>query len=256
MNEKKGVKHRYIFPNPLAKLMKEVDTKTQFESSMLSMALLLLGMLLMSVYTMIYVDQGMVFKVLLVINILAGFLFMSSFMVTTYQQYCSYMDAMEIQGIKPGTEGFGPKIPQKKNKRNQFLFFGGLILILVSITIFFVKADAGSIYTYKNFIAIGLLLLGVIMCALVFKKKKPEQQNSQIINPGKIKKISIATKATYAAPITSNENIASLMEDIKSGLSTLKSLPNTTENEPMRGMISEAIQSKMADLKRMKGGSK
>jgi len=249
MNDKKEggrIKHRYIFPNPLARMMKKVDDKTNYESSMMSMTLLLIGMILMGAYTLIYLDQSVVFKVLVAINLIAGFLFMYSFLVTTYQQYYSYMDAMEIQGITPG-----PKIPSKKNRKNQILFFGGIIFMIIGCAAFFIKSGAGTLYTYKTYISIGSLILGIIMCAMVFRKNKSN------VNPGQIKSIkAIPIENPLKQTTTKNTEITSLIEDVKSGLETLKTLPDTPENKPMRDMISEAIKSKMLDLKKLKGGSK
>jgi hypothetical protein len=92
--KKEKIKNKYIFPNWLADMMNKVPMRVQMESSLMSMTLLLIGMLLTSVYIAIWGGQSLVFKILLVVNMLCGFLFMGSSMVTTYQQYQSYMDTM------------------------------------------------------------------------------------------------------------------------------------------------------------------
>lgn len=295
-------RHKYIFPNPMAKMMKNVDMKTQYESSLMSMALLLIGMILMSVYTMIYVDQGMVFKVLIVINLIAGFVFMFSFMITTYQQYCGYLDALEIQNLSGMKEKMPEsqamtlnnlqKIPTKKNRKNQFLFFGGLLLILAGIAIAFMNS---TVVPQKNIITLGCVGLGVLMAASVFIKKKPKttqigtsqpnQSNEKEKKEERIEKSkpnrpnifskfkSLRTKKikeniednketmnatndmTYnqIAPNPSqSKEMKRLMEEVKSGLESLKSIPNDADNAALRKMIADAVKSKMNELREYK----
>jgi hypothetical protein len=91
------VKNKYIFPNFLAEAMSKVDMRTQYEASMLSMSLIMIGMLLSVIYFVIYVELATWFKVVLVINALCGVVFMSSFLITTYQQYLGYMEAKSFQ---------------------------------------------------------------------------------------------------------------------------------------------------------------
>lgn len=98
------VKNKYIFPNVMAKVMAKIDMRTQFEASMMSMTLIFLGMVASIIYLPIYTDFGVVYKVFLVVNLLAGMGFISSFLVTTYQQYQSYMEHVDFQKeMKGGT---------------------------------------------------------------------------------------------------------------------------------------------------------
>lgn len=163
--KKKKVKNSYIFPNFLAMAMKNAEMKTQLESSMLSMALLLIGMLLMGIYSILYLTQGWIFKGLIIFNLLAGFLFMSSYLVTTYQQYTSYLGALEIQK-QMNPEMIEPK--RKKSRPNQILFFGGLLIIIASVVSYFVL-DTG----YWVF---GLSVLGFIMMIIPFFRKKDKSK--------------------------------------------------------------------------------
>lgn len=87
----------YIFPNFLANWMSKVDMRTQLEASMMSMTLMGMGLIVTIVYFVLYFDFPVWYKVLLVINGIAGFIFMSSFIVTTYQQYKSYMETIRFQ---------------------------------------------------------------------------------------------------------------------------------------------------------------
>jgi Ca2+/Na+ antiporter len=172
---KKENKHKYIFPNFMAMAMKNANMQTQLESAMMSMTLLLIGMILMSVYTMIYLTQGWVFKGLMLFNLIAGFLFMSSYLVTTYQQYSSYMIALEVQSIMHNT----PIVPRQKNRLNQFLFFVGLFLIAGSILSYFLLVDN----SYRYIISGSLALIGLIMVIIVFirKPKKNNKDNEEKI---------------------------------------------------------------------------
>lgn len=95
---KEKEKLSYIFPNMMAKMMKNVTMQTQLEASMMSMFMIMVGMVLMTIYLIIYGDMGFVYKGLILFNLCCAFLFISSFLVTTYQQYISYM---EMAGIDP-----------------------------------------------------------------------------------------------------------------------------------------------------------
>ena len=87
--------------------MSKVDLRTQYEASMLSMSLMSIGLIVTIIYFVIYFEFQTWYKVFLVINGLAGVTFMWSFLVTTYQQYRTYMIALNFQtqsegGIKDG----------------------------------------------------------------------------------------------------------------------------------------------------------
>ena len=113
--EKKKVKKRkkklsesnYCIPSPLARMMEKVDMRTQYEASLLSMAFILVGLMLSTVYMTFFVTGLQTwYKVTLIINMLAGFVFLSSFLVTTFQQYKSYLKAREFQEeMKGGSNG-------------------------------------------------------------------------------------------------------------------------------------------------------
>ena len=95
---KEKEKLKFVFPNVLAKFMKKVEMRTQMESSLLSMSLIMCGMTLMAIYLIFFGQMGWVYKGLILLNLTAAFIFISSFLVTTYQQYISYM---EMAGIDP-----------------------------------------------------------------------------------------------------------------------------------------------------------
>ena len=117
MKKKKKVKekHKYIFPNFLAKAMSKVDMRTQYEASMLSMAFILVGLILTISYFVIYFSFPIWYKIVLAINGVAGFVFISSFLVTAYQQYKTYMIALNFQKELEG----GEQDAVKKNKKSR-----------------------------------------------------------------------------------------------------------------------------------------
>ena len=109
----KKEKHKYIFPNFLAKAMSKVDMRTQYEASMLSMAFILIGLAITIIYFVVYFSFPVWYKIVLVINGLAGFIFISSFLVTTYQQFKTYMIAFNFQKKSEG----GKQNAVKKEKK-------------------------------------------------------------------------------------------------------------------------------------------
>jgi len=93
-SKKTKEKYSFIFPNILAKAMKNVPMRTQLESSLISMSLIMLSLTLMVIYLLFFGEGTWVYRILLLINLLAGFLFISSFLLTTFQQYQSHMQMM------------------------------------------------------------------------------------------------------------------------------------------------------------------
>jgi len=91
---------RYIFPKTLAEAMSKVDQRVQYEASMMSMVFILLGLIVMAVYMIFFTDFTTFMKVMVGINTVAGFIFLWSYLVTTYQQYLSYLEASELMGTE------------------------------------------------------------------------------------------------------------------------------------------------------------
>lgn len=92
-----SLKHTYFFPNFVGRAMARVDMRTQLEASMVSMTLILIGLILTTVYILFFVAFPLWYKITVVINLLAGFGFITSNLVTTFQQYQSYLSAVEFQ---------------------------------------------------------------------------------------------------------------------------------------------------------------
>jgi hypothetical protein len=93
---KEPMKNKYIFPDILGKAMAKVSMRAQLESAMLSQALLAIGMILMGIYLVIYGEHTWFFKATLILNLICGFVLMSSYLVTTFQQYQNHMDVMGL----------------------------------------------------------------------------------------------------------------------------------------------------------------
>lgn len=107
---------RYIFPKTLAEAMSKVDQRVQYEASMMSMVFILLGLIVMAVYMIFFTDFTTFMKVMVGINTVAGFVFLWSYLVTTYQQYLSYLEAVDIMDTEGVTldEIKGDLLPTKE----------------------------------------------------------------------------------------------------------------------------------------------
>ena len=101
-------KYSYCFPDPMAKFMKKVDDKTQMEASLMSMFLLLMGLIVFTIYMAAFTDFSWWFKGMTIFNGLCGFIFLFSYLITTFQQYQSLRETQEIIG-QFGTEEPFPK---------------------------------------------------------------------------------------------------------------------------------------------------
>ena len=113
MNKKPKEKYKFVFPNAMAKMMAKVDMRTQMESSMLSQGLLLIGLTIMAILMIWTHGERSVFStIMIVFNLCAAWILMSSYLVTTYQQYTNYMDAA----------GYDPQAEKAKVKKSGNIF--------------------------------------------------------------------------------------------------------------------------------------
>lgn len=87
----------YIFPEFIANKMLNIDQRTQFEASMMSMSLIMIGMVLSVIYSILYFDIQTWFKWVLAVNGFFGIIFLLTYLITTFQAYKSYMEALEFQ---------------------------------------------------------------------------------------------------------------------------------------------------------------
>ena len=97
-NNKKAhkTKGNYCFPNFLGDAMRKVSPRVQFEASLLSMALILIGLLIISFVTIFGTDVSTFIKIMAGVNGAAAFVFLSSHLITTFQQYQGYLNVMGL----------------------------------------------------------------------------------------------------------------------------------------------------------------
>ena len=81
----------------ISKMMSGLSTQYQMEASMISLVIILIGMTLIACYSIFFLNLNMFMRIMIGINSVAGFVFLSSFFITQYQQYKSFMSALEIQ---------------------------------------------------------------------------------------------------------------------------------------------------------------
>lgn len=94
----------YIFPSPMAKIMSVVSPKVQYESSMMGTALICVSILLTGIYYVGFTKMTWLAKGFIIFNAIAGFLMLGSMLVTTYQQYLQYMQAVQIEKMISGED--------------------------------------------------------------------------------------------------------------------------------------------------------
>lgn len=90
------IEGKYVFPNSVAKFMKGISQRTQYEASMMAMVCILAGLIFMTIYIPFFTDLSTLMKIGTIVNTLAGMLFLGSWLVTTYQQYYAYLIVMDI----------------------------------------------------------------------------------------------------------------------------------------------------------------
>ena len=82
---------KYIFPDRVAKAMGGISQRTQYEASMLSMVFIIIGLFAFTIYVW-FTSDSLVFRIMWTINAAAGFVLISSYLVTAFQQFKSFME--------------------------------------------------------------------------------------------------------------------------------------------------------------------
>ena len=111
--KKRGIQQSedsYVFPDVLSNIMKKVDIRTQYEASLLSISFILIGLVAMAIYTVTFMDVSGWAKFMITFNMFWGFIFLTSFLVTNYQQYVSYLQTEKLMN-EFGGEGSKEFIP-------------------------------------------------------------------------------------------------------------------------------------------------
>ena len=91
----------YCFPKPVANIMMSISPRTQMEASIMAMVVILCGMVFTGVYIAFYVeDISTLFRVITIINTLAGMVFLGTFLVTSFQQYKNFLIATGVVNVE------------------------------------------------------------------------------------------------------------------------------------------------------------
>lgn len=85
----------FIFTEGLANKMKNVSLGIQYESSVVAITLLILGIIAFDVYVVFISGFSTVMKVFMVFNSLCGVILMSSMLVTNFQQLMAYRESVK-----------------------------------------------------------------------------------------------------------------------------------------------------------------
>lgn len=97
--EPKKEKGNYVFPKSVGNAMSKISPRTQYEAAMMAMVFIMFGLLASCIFIW-FTDLSLFMKIFTVFNALCGFVFLSSFLVTTFQQYQSFLMAMGIMEDK------------------------------------------------------------------------------------------------------------------------------------------------------------
>lgn len=106
----------YIFGDNLGKLMANVSPKTQYEGTMLGIVLMLVSLLISGIYYLFFTNAAIFSKILIGVNGACGLLILQSFLVTTFQQYRSFMEIQEFQKAITEVPIEDIKLTQDKNE--------------------------------------------------------------------------------------------------------------------------------------------
>ena len=124
----------YIFPNFIAKSMSKASPKVQYESSMMGTFLILVSITLTTVYYVGFQASTWLTKGFILFNAIAGFLMLSSMLVTTYQQYQQYLQAVELLKLTSGENPTQEAMNPQKIKKVRYTFAIIEIVILGSLS--------------------------------------------------------------------------------------------------------------------------
>lgn len=165
----------YIFPNFIAKSMSKASPKVQYESSMMGTFLILVSITLTWVYYVFFTQMSVLGKVFVAFNALAGYLMLSSMLVTTYQQYQQYLQAIELFKLTGNETIAQPLMDPKKIKKIRYTFAIIEIIIIGSLA-----------WLFHFYYLLILLIHPIYMLATtnIFitnqKLKEMEKQNVQL----------------------------------------------------------------------------
>ena len=88
-----GEPDAFIFPDKIAKTMKATPLEIQYETSVISTALLMLGIVVFLIYLIFFTTMSWVMKGMIIFNSVCGMGLMFGMLVTAYQQLVSYRES-------------------------------------------------------------------------------------------------------------------------------------------------------------------
>lgn len=91
-----GEPDAFIFPDGAAKKMKKMDLGIQYEASVISSALLMLGIVLFLIYFTFFTSSSWIMKGLIIFNSVCGLGLMGGMLITYYQQLVSYRESTKF----------------------------------------------------------------------------------------------------------------------------------------------------------------
>lgn len=86
----------YVLPKKVAKKMVQISPRTQYEAAMMAMIFIIIGLIVMAIYMPFQPGLSLFLKIFLPFNSICGVILLSSFLVTTFQQYQSYLAVMGL----------------------------------------------------------------------------------------------------------------------------------------------------------------
>jgi len=97
--EQRKTKGNYIFGKGAGKTMNKISPRTQYEAAMMSMVFIMFGLIATAIY-LPFTGISLFLKIFIPFNSLCGLVLLSSFLVTTFQQYQSYLAVMGIMEVQ------------------------------------------------------------------------------------------------------------------------------------------------------------
>lgn len=86
----------FIFSPKVADNLKKVDMGIQYETSIISVFFLIVGLLLFCIYTIFFTPYALIMKIFITFNSFFAMLMMGSMLITNYQQYISYRESKKM----------------------------------------------------------------------------------------------------------------------------------------------------------------
>lgn len=90
-NNPKAEENAYVLPDSMAKTMKLIDMRVQYESSIMATFFIIMGMIAFTIYLTFFSSLSGWYKFFIAFNSFWGIVFMLSNLITSFQAYDQYM---------------------------------------------------------------------------------------------------------------------------------------------------------------------